>query len=134
MRRSLIVGTMLLLSPIPSHAWDTKDDRIAALEKEIAFLHSELERVHLENKTLRDQLTGIRGILGMPAGPGGAAQQTAQQRETKDCFDRLRTIRRTLEEVAGRGLTAEHPDIRKLSGKEAMVAAECNALVEAYSR
>ncbi len=134
MNRAIIIASCFFLGSFSANAEDTKDGKISALEKEVAFLHAQIERLQAENQVMRERINGIKGLLGVPDVPTPTSYNSAATLEKDLCYERLVGLRKKLDQLANLGFTPEHPDMRSVSANEKMVAEECAALTDAASR
>lgn len=134
MHRTVYVASCLLLGSFSASAQDAKDSKITALEKEVAFLHAQIERLQAENQVMRERIAGIKGLLGVPDAPTPTGYNNAATLEKDLCYERLIGLRRKLDQLSNLGFTKEHPDMRSVAANEKVVAEECAALSDAASR
>lgn len=130
----ILVVSCLLLGVLPASAQDAKDGKISALEKEVAFLHAELERLKAENQVMSERINGIKALLGVADVAAVTSLNSAASLERDLCYERLIGLRRKLDKLSNQGFTKEHPDMRNVATNEKIVAEECAALSEAISR
>ena len=134
MRRFVLIASVVALGSLSASATDNKDGKIDALQKEVAFLHAQIERLQAENQVMRDRIAGIKGLLGVPDVPTPTSHNSAATLETNLCYERLIGLRKKMDQLSNLGFTKEHPDVRSVSANEKTVAEECAALSVASSR
>lgn len=134
MHRAFVIASCFVLGSFSASAEDAKDGKISALEKEVAFLHTQIERLKAENQVMRERINGIKGLLGIPDVPTPTSQNSAASLEKDLCYERLIGLRRKIDQLSNLGFTEEHPDMRNVTNNEKVVTKECAALSEAASR